>query len=75
MIKKYKGAIKLRRTMLPVINHQKCNQCGICVFQCGKNVFDIKLMDVKAFKIKVYPAKPKDCVYCLSVKIGVHKRL
>lgn len=40
----------------------KCNDCGICVYQCGSFVYDVALNNEKV-NVKVKNAK--DCVECL----------
>jgi NAD-dependent dihydropyrimidine dehydrogenase PreA subunit len=45
--------------MPPIINHEKCDGCGGCIFQCGAMALKF---NYKSYK--VYLHLPKTCVDC-----------
>lgn len=45
--------------MPPKINHDRCNLCGGCMFQCGKFVFSLDHINQK-----MYPKQAKECIDC-----------
>lgn len=45
--------------MPPKIDKEKCDGCGICIFQCGAFCFAFN-----PDEYKVYLASGKDCVDC-----------
>ncbi|MBI4318237.1 MAG: ferredoxin family protein [Chloroflexi bacterium] len=45
--------------MPPRIDQEKCDGCGICIFQCGAWVFGFK-----PDRYKAYAKSPRDCVDC-----------